>query len=244
MENWFLNFFDDNYLKIYLENQDPILTKKQVDLIINELSLNAFDRILDLGCGIGRHLIEIGKRGFFGVGIDFNDKYIDLANRSKGDLKNIEFIKMDMREIDFENEFDGVISMWTSFGYFSDEENFSLLKKINRALKKKKRFLLDIENIYYMLKNLPKERWERKEDYFLLEKNELNIKTSRLKTERFIIKENEIKSYKRVYRIFTLKEIELYLKEAGFLILKIFGGYEKEKFNSQSKRLIIISEKL
>ncbi|MBC7194491.1 MAG: class I SAM-dependent methyltransferase, partial [Caldisericia bacterium] len=81
MENWFFDFFDDNYLKIYLEKQDPLLTKKQVDLIINELSLNAFDKTLDLGCGIGRHLIEIGKRGFFGVGIDFNERYIDLANR-------------------------------------------------------------------------------------------------------------------------------------------------------------------
>lgn len=244
MENWFFDFFDDNYLKIYLEKQDPLLTKKQVDLIINELSLNAFDKTLDLGCGIGRHLIEIGKRGFFGVGIDFNERYIDLANRLKGNLKNIEFRKMDMREIDFENEFDGAISMWTSFGYFSDEENLFLLKKINRALKRGKRFLLDIENIYYMLKNLPKERWEKKENYFLLERNELNLKTSRLTTERFVIKENEVKSYKRIYRIYTLKEIELYLKEAGFLILKIFGGYEKEKLDSQSKRLIIISEKL
>lgn len=244
MENWFFDFFDDNYLKIYLEKQDSLLTKKQVELIINELSLNAFDKTLDLGCGIGRHLIEIGKRGFFGVGIDFNERYIDLANRLKGNLKNIEFRKMDMREIDFENEFDGAISMWTSFGYFSDEENLFLLKKINRALKKGKRFLLDIENIYYMLKNLPKERWEKKENYFLLERNELNLKTSRLTTERFVIKENEVKSYKRVYRIYTLKEIELYLKEAGFLILKIFGGYEKEKLDSQSKRLIIISEKL
>lgn len=244
MENWFFDFFDDNYLKIYLEKQNPILTKKQVDFIIEELTLKIGDKILDLGCGIGRHLIEIGKRGFFGVGVEFNKKYIEIANILRGDLKNIEFKNIDMRDINFENEFDGAISMWTSFGYFSDEENLILLKKINNSLKKCRKFLLDIENIYYMLKNLPKERWEKEDDLFILERNELKTKTSRLLTERYIIKEKEIKRYIRKYRIYTLKEIELYLNESNFKILKTFGGYEKEDYSYQSKRLIIISEKL
>lgn len=244
MEDWFFDFFDENYLEIYLKKQKEDLTLKQVEFIIKELSLKKDFKVLDLGCGIGRHIIELGKRGIIGVGIDFNENFIEIANRLKGDLSNVEFIKMDMRKIEYNEEFDGVISMWTSFGYFSDEENLDLLKRVNKALKKGKRFLLDIENIFYMLKNLPKERWEKEDDYYILERNELNILNSRLKTERVIIRKDAIKSYIRIYRIFTLKEIEEYMKFANLKIIKIFGGYEFEEYSNQSKRLIVISEKL
>ncbi|MDI6860881.1 MAG: class I SAM-dependent methyltransferase [Caldisericia bacterium] len=244
MKEWFLDFFDENYLTLYLKKQREELTLKQVNFIINSLSLKKGMKILDLGCGIGRHIIELGKRGFFGVGVDFNEKYIDIANKLKEGLQNVNFIKMDMREISFLEEFDAVLSMWTSFGYFSDEENLSLLKKINQSLKCGGKFLLDIENIFYMLKNLPKERWEREGDFYILERNELNYKISRLKTERVIIKEGTIKTYTRIYRIFTLKEIEHYLNKSYFKILNIYGGYDGEEYSNQSKRLIVISEKL
>lgn len=244
MEDWFFNFFDENYLTLYLKKQREELTSTQVNFIIKSLSLKKGMRILDLGCGIGRHIIELGKRGFFGVGVDFNEKYIEIANKSKGDLHDIQFIKMDMREISFLDEFDAALSMWTSFGYFSDEENLFLLKKINQSLKPHGKFLLDIENIFYMLKNLPKERWEKENDFYILERNELNFKTSRLKTERVIIKGEIFKTYTRIYRIFTLKEIELYLKSSSFKVLNVYGGYDGEEYSIQSKRLIVISEKL
>lgn len=244
MEDWFFDFFDENYLELYLKKQKDELTLKQVDFIINSLSLKEKDKVLDLGCGIGRHIIELGKRGIFGVGVDFNEKYIEIGNKLKGDLDNVKFIKMDMRYINFEMEFDAALSMWTSFGYFSDEENLSLLKKINLSLKEKGKLLLDIENIFYMLKNLPKERWDKEDNFYILERNDLNFRTSRLKTERVIIKYGTIKTYTRIYRIYTLKEIELYLNESGFKIIKIYGGYNGEDYSTQSKRLIVISEKL
>lgn len=244
MEEWFFDFFDENYLELYLEKQKEELAIKQVDFIINSLSLKKEDRVLDLGCGIGRHIIELGKRGIFAVGVDFNEKYIEIANKLKGDLENVQLIKMDMREINFEKEFDAAISVWTSFGYFANEENLFLLKKINLSLKENGKFFLDIENIFYMLKNLPRERWEKVDDFYILERNDLNFKTSRLKTERVIIKNGVIKTYTRIYRIFTLKEIELYLNKSGFKIINCFGSYEGEEYSIQSKRLIVISEKL
>ncbi len=243
MDEWFFNWFDENYLKYNLITQSEELTKKQVDFIIDVLFLKEKDKILDFGCGIGRHLIKLGKRGFIGLGIDFNKTFIDIANKNKYINENLKFIDMDIRKIDFEDEFDGVISIWTSFGYFEDEENFDLLKKIYRALKKDGKFLLDIENIYYLINNLPKERWEKKEGMYILEKNKINLKTSRLKTERIFIKDGKIYEYIRNYRIYSFSEIKNYLEEVGFKIINCYGGYEKEELNLFSKRLVIVSEK-
>ena len=126
---WFKEWFDENYLELFLKTQSEELTKKQVDFIIDVLNLSKGDRVLDIGCGIGRHLIELAKRRIMGVGIDVIDRFIEIAQKNKKDL-DIEFLKMDEREMDFLEEFDGAISMWTSFGYFSDEENLSVLRKI------------------------------------------------------------------------------------------------------------------
>lgn len=243
MREWFLDWFDENYLKYYLLMQSEELTKKQVKFIIDVLHLKENDRILDICCGIGRHLIELSKKGIYGVGVDFNKKYIDIANKNKKKSKNLEFINIDTRKIDFENEFNAAISIWTSFGYFTDRENLDLLKKVNRSLQNEGKLLIDIENIYYLVNNLPKERWENKNDEYILERNELNLRSSRLKTERILIKNKKSFEYIRNYRIYTLSEFKNHLLDAGFKLVNYYGGYEKEELNLFSKRLIIISEK-
>ena len=239
---WFKEWFDENYLELFLKTQNKELTKKQVNFIIDVLNLSKGDRVLDVGCGIGRHLIELAKRGIKGLGIDVIDRFIEIAQRNKKDL-DIEFLKMDEREMDFLEEFDGAISMWTSFGYFSDEENLSVLRKIQKALKPDGRFLLDIENVYYLIKNLVRERWERKGNIFLLERNKFSIMNGRIKTKRIIIKDGKVFEYERIYRIFTKTEIEEYLFLSGFKIINVFGGYTKEPLKENSKRLIVLAEK-
>lgn len=244
MIEWFNDWFDENYLKFYLLNQGEELTKKQVKFIIDVLDLKEGSKVLDICCGTGRHLIELSKIGIKGVGIDFNKKYIKLANKNKGKDINLKFLNIDARQIDFENEFDAAISIWTSFGYFSDDENLNLLKKIHKSLKKNGKLLIDLENIYYLLNNLPKERWGKKESEYILERNQLNLRSSRLKTERIIINNKNKFEYVRDYRIYTLSEMEIYSLEAGFKLIKFYGGYEKEELNFSSKRLIVILEKL
>lgn len=240
---WFKKWFDKNYLELFLMLQSKKRTEKQAELIMDTLNLNKGYIVLDVGCGIGRHLIELAKKGIKGVGIDVVEEFIKVAEENKGDL-DIKFLTLDERKMNFSNEFDGAISMWTSFGYFSDEENLSILKKINRALKMGKRFLLDIENVYYLIKNLVKERWERKDNLFLLEKNKFSINDGRIRTKRVIIKEGRIFEYKRVYRVFTKREIEEYLNLSGFKIIYVFGNYDREPLRENSKRLVIVSEKI
>lgn len=93
---------------------------------------------MDLGCGYGRHSLELAKRGYKVVGLDYSGYMINLARKkAKKENLNIKFIKGDMRKINFENHFDYVLSFFTSFGYFTKEsERLRVIKEVYRALKK------------------------------------------------------------------------------------------------------------
>jgi len=88
--------------------------------------------------------------------VDFSKEYLSdaIKKAKKMKLKNIEFIRKDMRKIDFKEEFDLVINMFTSFGYFDDKDNFTFLKKVRRALKKGGKFIIDVKNGVFIRENL------------------------------------------------------------------------------------------
>lgn len=101
-----------------------------------------YRKVLDLACGAGRHHRYLREEGFEVYGIDSNEELIGLAKeRNKGyeDYYKVE----DMRSIDYEEEFDVVLSWYTSFG-FSDEENKLVLRNVYRALKPSGVFILDV----------------------------------------------------------------------------------------------------
>lgn len=84
----------------------------------SRLGLGDEASVLDLGCGIGRHALELARRGYHVVGVDRTARYLEIARaRAQSGRLHAEFIGEDMRRFARAEAFDGVISMWTSFGY-------------------------------------------------------------------------------------------------------------------------------
>jgi SAM-dependent methyltransferase len=84
-------------------------TVNEVDFLVDVLELQAGDRVLDVGCGPGRHAHELGRRGVEVVGIDISRRFIDLARHDAP--PGVTFERMDAREMTFATEFDAVISL-------------------------------------------------------------------------------------------------------------------------------------
>ena len=85
-------------------------------------SLKPGASVLDLCCGQGRHSVQLAKRGFQVTGLDLNAEYLDLASKAAEAAKvTIETVAADMREIPFENKFDAIVNMYSSFGYLESE---------------------------------------------------------------------------------------------------------------------------
>jgi 2-polyprenyl-3-methyl-5-hydroxy-6-metoxy-1,4-benzoquinol methylase len=139
MKQWYEELFE-NYAVKYDNESFTQGTVGECDFIENEIKFNKLTRILDIGCGTGRHAIELSKRGYIVTGIDLSEAQLKQARfkASRQNLK-IDFQKQDARGINFSKEFDLVIMLCE--GAFplmeTDEMNFKILHNASNALKPK-----------------------------------------------------------------------------------------------------------
>jgi len=243
---WYDEFFKEDYLKVYLPFLTEERTKADVDFIAEVLNLPPRSKILDLACGFGRHTIPLAKMGYDMTGLDYTEKFIQMAEeKAKKENLQIEFLVGDMRKIPFENHFAGVISYFTSFGFFSDEENFEVLKGVSKALKKEGKFLLEIMNRDILVKNFQSKDWHRTEDGTLvLEERNWDLKTGKIKNYTTILdKKGERKRWFEV-RLYTLEELNYLLEKVGLKIIETYGRKDKTPYSVDSPRMIILSQKI
>lgn len=204
--------------------------------------------ILDLCCGTGRHSIVLCKRGLDVVGVDLSRNLLAIAKRRMREA-GVKFplVRADMRHFPFKNEvFNAIISMFTSFGYLPTEgEDVNSLLEINRTLKKNGKFLLDLANRDHIVRNFRERDWAEFEPYYLLERRTLDLKNSRLMSQWTLIPKARggNKSIMHEVRLYTLTRIEQLLKEAGLTVEHVFGGYEKQEFNLDGSRMIVLAQK-
>ncbi|MBU4002204.1 MAG: class I SAM-dependent methyltransferase, partial [Proteobacteria bacterium] len=143
MKQWYEALFE-NYAKKYDEENFTQGTLGECDFIEKEINFNKAIKILDVGCGTGRHAIELSKRGYDLTGIDLSESQLRRA-KEKADAQNvkIDFRKLDARKLPFDKEFD--LSIMLCEGGFplmeTDEMNFEILKNATRALKDKGKFI-------------------------------------------------------------------------------------------------------
>ncbi|MFQ5976948.1 MAG: class I SAM-dependent methyltransferase [Candidatus Heimdallarchaeota archaeon] len=94
-----------------------------IENIISVLKIQPGSQVLDLCCGLGRHSLELARRGFHVVGVDRTKSYLDKAKkRATSENLEVDFILEDMRDFCRSNSFDVILNLYTSFSYFKDPE--------------------------------------------------------------------------------------------------------------------------
>ncbi len=241
--DWSKEYFDELYLKYFLETQKEELTIEQVDFL-EQFLVGKVD-LLDAGCGIGRHSLVFAEHGHEVLGVDSSPLYIERANslRLSRNLETVDFVVSDIREIGYLEMFDGILSLWSSFGYFDDETNFDILKRFHNALRKEGVLIVDVENKDYLLKYFIYETFNKKDDVFILERRKFNPITSVVTTHRYFVGRNIEREYLHNIRVYTATELVNLFKMIGLKNIRLFGDYSGEKFHINSQRIIIIGSK-
>jgi len=151
MTHWF-EPIADHLGAAYLRYSFTKGTSQEVDFVVETLGLEAGDRVLDIGCGPGRHAHELARRGVVVHGIDISQRFIDLASESAPEGATFE--RMDARAMTFGAEFDAAVCLCQgAFGLMtSDDENDAVVAGIASALKPGGMLALSAFSSYFAVK--------------------------------------------------------------------------------------------
>lgn len=238
---WFEDWFNSPYYHILYKNRDYKEAQDFIDNLINYLQIPKQSKLLDIGCGKGRHAIYFSKKGMNVVGFDLSQNNINTAKKYEN--KTLKFFVHDMRETFKENNFDIATNLFTSFGYFeNNKEEQKSINKMALNLKKEGILIIDFMNSKKAVKELVES--EKKEVEGLI----FNIQ--RRVENKYIIKtisfshSNKKHQFQEKVKILTLAEFSKFITNAGMKIIDIFGDYKLNDFNAiNSERLIIICKK-
>lgn len=139
----------DAYSRMRMKNQPWTKhTSSEVDFIEDFCNLNSSQKILDIGCGFGRHSIEFGKRNYTVTGLDFSEKNIKQAREASSGLDNVSFFCCDCRKIKLTEKFDVALALYDVIGSFpNNTENIKLIKQAYKYLKHGGVFILSVMNM-------------------------------------------------------------------------------------------------
>ncbi|MBA3500295.1 MAG: methyltransferase domain-containing protein [Deltaproteobacteria bacterium] len=243
---WFVDLFDEDYLRT-LPFLTPQATQHEAEFVIDAMGLSPGAQVLDVGCGYGRHAMELAARGFHVVGLDLSTPLLvrggEEAHR-RG--LQINFVRGDMRELDFEAQFDGAYCLFSTFGYFDDETNKKTVANIARALKPGGRLMIEILNRDYVIADLPTRVWWEGEGCVVLEEVELNYFSSRIAVNRSVVFDDGRQLEQEIsVRAYSLHEVGKLMHAAGFRVLEVSGGYHTRGrfFGNQSRHIIVLAER-
>lgn len=239
---WFKTWFDSKYYHYLYNNRNNKEAKNFIYLLIKFLNLKSGLKVLDLGCGIGRHSKELNKLGFNVVGIDLSKKNIEFIKKFENN--SLKFMLGDMRISYYKNEFDVIFNLFTSFGYFdSNKENFVVFDKIKEQLNINGLFIFDYLNSNYLINHLIKYEEKLIRGIKFKIYKYINSNNTIVKIIKFNHKEEKKVFYEKVKLLF-FSNIKYELEKRKFIIQNVFGSYKLDDYDiNMSKRLIIIAKK-
>lgn len=241
MPSWFENWFNSKYYHILYQNRNEDEAERFISNLSTFLNLDESSYLLDLACGKGRHAIYLNKLGYKVDGADLAPESIQHANQFSSDSLN--FFEHDMRNDLNRTGYSHVFNLFTSFGYFENQdENLATLKSIYNSLQPNGILVIDFLNIELIAKSLVADEVKRCHDIDFkiqrkIEKDVIN------KTIKFTAEGQHYEFVEKVQAL-SLKDFENLLTKAGFVIKNVFGDYNLGKFAPEtSNRLIIVSAK-
>ena len=235
--NWYTSWFDTPFYHILYKDRNYREAQIFMDNLTHYLNLPEKAKVLDLACGKGRHSIYLNQLGFNVIGADLSENSIVEANKNANET--LHFVVHDKRE-PFQDKFDAIFNLFTSFGYFEKEEdNIKTLISIKESLSEYGFAVIDFMNIYTVLENLiPNE---------IKEVDGITFYIKRYLLDGFVTKEIDFETEGKKFhftekvRAYNLEDFQSMMDEAGIYLLDTFGDYKLKKFHKNtSERLIMI----
>jgi len=251
--DWWKTLFDEIYLKTDARSVcDHEISKREVDIICNLLSLEPEHRILDMCGGQGRHSLELWKRGYTDCTVvDYSHHLLDLGKRTASERNSrVQFMQADARNTGLPStSFDHILIIGNSLGYLPDEEDDgSILTEAYRLLKQDSTILVDVADGEKVLSELNPNAWhEVDEDLVVCRHRELNGNRIKAREMVFSRKKGLVRDQSYAIRIYSPNELKALVLKTGFVDVEIhrnFSPHGKDgDYGFMNKRVLVTARK-
>ena len=210
----------DGHAPRYMQNPFTYGTLREIDFLLEEIALPKGSRILDIGCGTGRHSIELAKHGYHMTGVDISSGMLAEAQAAaKDEGVEIELVNINAVEYRSEPIFDAAICLcegaFCLLGEGDDphERDLTILRNIFAALKPGAKFIMTALNGYMPIRHYMQEEIDRG-IFDPVTMVETHLMESDDSEEILIVRE----------RSYTPPELVLLFRIAGFKVENVWGG--------------------
>ena len=235
-KTWFETWFDTDYYHILYKHRNDKEAQLFMRNLIAFLKLNKNSKILDLACGKGRHAVFLNKLGYEVTGLDLSSNSIAYAKQFEND--SLKFAVHDMRQT-YNEQFDAVFNLFTSFGYFNDDtDNLKTIKAVYNELKTGGVAVFDFLNASKAKHNLIAQETKIVDG--------ITFNLARRTDDKFIYKtikfedKGEAFSYNEQVRCLGLADFKKYFEMVGFQLENVFGSYSLTDFDIKSSDRMIM----
>jgi SAM-dependent methyltransferase len=247
MSSWFETLFDDRYLKFYPELFDLDRAAGEAAFLDRALSLQSGARILDLGCGFGRHSVPLAALGYRVSGVDRSTPMLNAARTLATERHvEVEWLERDMRNISGMGPFDACVCLYTVFGYFDDPTNESVLRSVCQVLVPGAPFVIDVSNPLPLLARPQNESWREGPFGIRLERSSYDALHGRVTAERLLVTTDGRREElpRSSVRLYAPSELRRMLELGGFEVEVAYGALADEPFvPMQSAKIVYLARK-
>ena len=217
----------------------------EVDGILSLTSVSSDARVLDLCCGVGRHALELARRGFIVTGVDKTASFLDQARQqAQREGLVIEFVQQDMRVFRQPNSCDLALNLFTSFGYFEDPaDDLQVLRNIQASLVPGGCLVLETIGKEVLGRIFQERDWFEGDGYLFLQERHPSEDWGRMNVRYIKIASGLKEEWSFTHRLFAATELATLMREAGFLRVHAYGDLQGNPYDNTARRLVVVAEK-
>lgn len=246
---WYEQFFHGLAVELWRKAMTEEQTCEEVDFVVDVLNLHQSACLLDVPCGLGRHSIELSRRGYQMTGVDLSSESITEAQRNSAAAGlSVEWVHADMAVLDKacgQQKFDGAFCFGNSFGYMDYIGTIRFLRTLTSCLKPGAGFVLDTGlAAESLLPNLPTRRWYKVDDMYMLSDAGYDAESSQLRTQYTFIRDGAVQAGVATYFVYTVAELKRLLAKCDLEVQNLYGTTKRDPYRFGSQRLLIVAKRL
>jgi SAM-dependent methyltransferase len=241
---WYEAWFDRDEYKVVYGHRNEDEATRLLNLIERTATPRPGSRILDMGCGRGRHALQLAGRGFSVTGVDLSPRSIETARELRDSRGlSVDFQVGDMRDQVCDGCFDIVVNLFTAFGYFEDEhEHVRALAAMSGSLTVNGWMIQDFMNAENVQRSLVAEDHRTSGDFEIVQRR--SIANGRINKTIQLTGPQGAHTFNESVRLLRLEELDRMYRSVGLLMTHVFGDYDGGPLTPESPRLLMFARRI